>query len=115
MNGIPEMKFLGLRHFFELQLVQINKISIFKKHNVLQRFLMVERLGKGAFGSLDKVKRIQAGQYYAMKTANLKEEDKANALNEIRLFAPIDHPNVVKYREAFLDHSDGTGREGGFG
>lgn len=74
-------------------------------------FLMIERLGKGAFGSVDKVKRIQDGQYYAMKkvkTANLKEKDKANALNEIRLLASIDHPNVVKYREAFFDEETRT-------
>lgn len=34
---------------------------------------------------------------------DLKEKDKKNALNEIRILASIDHPNVIKYKEAFFD------------
>lgn len=34
---------------------------------------------------------------------DLKERDKKNALNEVRMLASIEHPNVVQYREAFFD------------
>lgn len=37
---------------------------------------------------------------------NLKEKDKKNALNEIRILASIDHPNVIKYKEAFFQENN---------
>jgi NIMA (never in mitosis gene a)-related kinase len=38
---------------------------------------------------------------------DLKEKDKKNALNEIRILASIEHPNIIQYREAFFDnHSE---------
>ena len=40
-----------------------------------------------------------------MKSLNAKEKD--NALNEVRLLASIDAPNVVKYDEAFFVEADG--------
>ena len=33
----------------------------------------------------------------------LNEREKENALNEIRILASINHPNVVSYKEAFYD------------
>lgn len=38
-----------------------------------------------------------------VKIMDLKERDKKNALNEVRMLASIEHPNVVQYREAFFD------------
>ena len=35
-----------------------------------------------------------------MKELNSKEKD--NALNEVRLLASIDAPNIVKYKQAFF-------------
>lgn len=33
----------------------------------------------------------------------LSEKEKANAVNECRILASIDHPNVIAYKEAFFD------------
>ena len=30
-------------------------------------------------------------------------KDKENAINEVRILASIEHPNVVQYKEAFID------------
>lgn len=38
-----------------------------------------------------------------VKIMGMKEKDKKNALNEVRLLASISHPNIVKYCEAFYD------------
>ena len=41
---------------------------------------------------------------FAMKTIKLMQlnaKEKDNALNEVRLLASIDSPNVIKYKEAF--------------
>ena len=34
---------------------------------------------------------------------SLCEKEKQNALNEIRLLASINHPNIVTYKESFFD------------
>jgi len=34
---------------------------------------------------------------------NLSDKEKENALNEIRILASIQHPNIVQYKEAFFD------------
>ena len=34
-------------------------------------------------------------------------KDKENAINEVRILASIHHPNVISYKEAFVDnHSE---------
>ncbi len=38
-----------------------------------------------------------------MKMSSLSTKEKDNALNEIRLLASIDSPNVIKYKSAFFD------------
>jgi NIMA (never in mitosis gene a)-related kinase len=34
---------------------------------------------------------------------SLTEKEKENALNEVRILASINHPNVIGYKEAFID------------
>lgn len=36
---------------------------------------------------------------------NLTEKEKENALNEVRILASIDHPNVIGYRDTFIDEA----------
>ena len=43
---------------------------------------------------------------YAMKKVkmqNLSSKEKENALNEVRILASINHPNVIGYKEAFFE------------
>lgn len=35
----------------------------------------------------------------------LSEKEKENALNEVRILASIQHPNIVAYKEAFFEES----------
>lgn len=39
---------------------------------------------------------------------NLSDKEKSNALNEIRVIASIRHPNIVSYKECFINESDQT-------
>lgn len=46
------------------------------------------------------------GVEYALKKIklmDLKDKEKENALNEIRLLASIRHPNIIGYKEAFFE------------
>ena len=63
-------------------------------------------LGTGSYSSVYKVMKISDGKFYALKKVrldNLKEKDKVNALNEVRIMASIRHPNIITYKESFLD------------
>ena len=72
----------------------------------LVEFEIIKELGKGSFGSVYKVKRKVDNEIYALKMVgmtNLKFKEKFNSLNEIRVLASINHPNIISYKEAFYD------------
>lgn len=67
-----------------------------------------QHLGEGAYSSVYHVRRIADGEYYALKKVRmqkLSDKEKENALNEVRILASIKHPNIVAYREAFIDEA----------
>ncbi|KAK9811593.1 hypothetical protein WJX72_006685 [[Myrmecia] bisecta] len=73
---------------------------------LLQKFKIQKFLGKGSFGSVYRVQRISDGQIYACKETDVRtmpQGDREEAVNEIRLLASVQHPNVVGYHEAFVD------------
>ena len=52
------------------------------------------------------MRRIADSEYYALKKVRmqkLSDKEKENALNEVRILASIKHPNIVAYKEAFID------------
>ena len=52
------------------------------------------------------MKRLSDGEYYALKKVKmdeLSEKERMNALNEVRILASIKHPNIIQYKEAFID------------
>ena len=53
-----------------------------------------------------KVRRQADKEIYALKKVRLDRlspKEKLNALNEVRILASIKHPNVVGFKEAFID------------
>lgn len=53
-----------------------------------------------------KVRRIRDHTLYALKKVKLgklSDKEKDNAINEVRILASIRHPNVIQYKEAFID------------
>ena len=40
-----------------------------------------------------------------VKMIKLSEKEKQNALNEVRILASIQHPNIIAYKEAFFEDS----------
>lgn len=41
-----------------------------------------------------------------VKLPHLTDKEKENALNEVRILASIRHPNVIGYKEVFLEDAD---------
>jgi NIMA (never in mitosis gene a)-related kinase len=69
-------------------------------------FTVIKKLGDGAYSSVYKVQRLDDNDVYALKKVkmlSLTEKEKENALNEVRILASIDHPNVIGFKEAFID------------
>ena len=74
----------------------------------IQDFTIIKKLGDGAYSSVFKVRRKDDNDIYALKNVkmlSLSEKEKENALNEVRILASIDHPNVIAYRDAFIDEA----------
>lgn len=70
----------------------------------LNDFEIGKVLGKGAFGKVAIVMRKKDKKVYAMKCVVLGKVDKSeqeSALNEIRILASLNHPNIIGYKEAF--------------
>jgi len=77
----------------------------------LKDFEIISELGKGAYGSVYKVRRLQDNEIYALKKvpmSKLNAKEKENSLNEVRILASVSHPNVVSYIDAFYDDSSST-------
>ena len=74
----------------------------------LNDFQILEKLGEGAYSTVYRVRRSQDKKVYALKKVrmlNLSDKEKENALNEVRILASINNPNIIAYREAFIDES----------
>ncbi|KAL4445119.1 hypothetical protein ABPG74_018847 [Tetrahymena malaccensis] len=72
----------------------------------LRDFEILDKLGEGAYSSVYKVKRQSDGKIYALKRVmlgTLSEQEKQNALNEVRIIASIRHPNIVNFKQCFID------------
>ncbi|CAG9329996.1 unnamed protein product [Blepharisma stoltei] len=77
----------------------------------VQDFEILSKLGEGAFSTVYKVRRKSDGQVYALKKvkfSSLNQKEKENAVNEIRIMASFSHPNIISYKEAFIDEETNT-------
>ena len=91
------------------------------RNTLMENFLVQKKLGSGSFSEVYQVTRKNDRTIYAMKKVKmgkLSRTEKQNALNEVRILASINHPNVIGYKEAFfedtsnclcvvLEHADG--------
>ena len=81
-------------------------IEIKKKKNLQNKifisgrqYLGLEKLGKGAFGSVYKVQKIDTDEIYAIKKIKLdvdREGIPSATLREISILKSVNHPNIVK-------------------
>ena len=74
-------------------------------------FKIEKVLGKGSFGSVYLVRRKEDNKIYALKSVileKLNKKEQQNSVNEVRILASVNHPNVIGYKEAFWDDSQNT-------
>ncbi|XP_036168914.1 eukaryotic translation initiation factor 2-alpha kinase 1 isoform X2 [Myotis myotis] len=73
----------------------------------LNEFEEVSILGKGGYGRVYKVRNKLDGQYYAIKKILIKGATKTDCmkvLREVKVLAGLQHPNIVGYHTAWIEH-----------
>ena len=72
----------------------------------MEGFEVLRKLGQGAYSYVYHVRRHEDAKEYALKVvklSNLEGKMLQNSLNEVRILASLKDPNIVGYKEAFLD------------
>lgn len=89
-------------------------IKILQSHLVIQKddsigryYKIIDIIGSGTFGKVYKALHLPTKQFRAMKvvkvdTVNYQDDDKT-FLKEIEVLSQIDHPNIIKIFEYFMD------------
>lgn len=90
-SGINAAMFVNKKHFSKLS----------------REYQILEYLGKGAFGVVQKVKHIVSGDIRAMKIINkdsfLGSFDEEKLDKEVDILKKLDHPNILKIYEFYFD------------
>ncbi|XP_052024697.1 eukaryotic translation initiation factor 2-alpha kinase 1 isoform X2 [Apodemus sylvaticus] len=73
----------------------------------LNEFEELAILGKGGYGRVYKVRNKLDGQHYAIKKILIKSATKTDCmkvLREVKVLAGLQHPNIVGYHTAWIEH-----------
>ncbi|XP_018422655.1 PREDICTED: eukaryotic translation initiation factor 2-alpha kinase 1 [Nanorana parkeri] len=73
----------------------------------LNEFEELTQLGKGGYGKVYKVRNKLDGQLYAIKKILIKKvsrRDCKKVLREVKVLAGLQHPNIVGYNTAWMEH-----------
>ncbi|RMC17703.1 hypothetical protein DUI87_05367 [Hirundo rustica rustica] len=73
----------------------------------LNEFEEVARLGRGGYGKVYKVRNKLDGQFYAIKKIKIKKatrRDCMKVLREVKVLAGLQHPSIVGYHTAWMEH-----------
>jgi len=82
----------------------------------MDQYRRIKIIGKGAFGSAILVQaRADPKKQFVIKevdVSRLPAKEREEAKKEIKLLAAFNHPNIVRYRDSFLEsgalqHRDG--------
>nr|XP_003227692.1 PREDICTED: eukaryotic translation initiation factor 2-alpha kinase 1 [Anolis carolinensis] len=77
----------------------------------INEFDEISRLGKGGYGTVYKVRNKLDGQFYAIKKILIKKATKRDCmkvLREVKVLAGLQHPNIVGYHTAWMEHVQPT-------
>mmetsp|Transcript_81380 Transcript_81380/g.141227 ORF Transcript_81380/g.141227 Transcript_81380/m.141227 type:complete len:841 (-) Transcript_81380:136-2658(-) len=77
---------------------------------VIQNYEIVKPLGKGKFSIVYMAKRLTDNAMCALKKINIFDmmvpKQREKCLKEVRLLQSLDHPNIVKLKDSFIDNNE---------
>ncbi|XP_053550945.1 eukaryotic translation initiation factor 2-alpha kinase 1 isoform X2 [Bombina bombina] len=116
-TAITELLKAAKRHMYNEELtngdlnVHLSRIKnvIFEAQTsrYLSEFEEICQLGKGGYGRVYKVRNKLDGQFYAIKKILIKKvsrKDCKKVLREVKVLAGLQHPNIVGYHTAWMEH-----------
>ena len=71
-----------------------------------EKYELIEIIGQGMYGKVYKSLNKYENKYYAIKTLNfqnISQKERLNIETEINLLQELKHPNIVLYKESFID------------
>ena len=71
-----------------------------------EKYELIEIIGQGMYGKVYKALNKYENKYYAIKTLNfqnISQKERLNIETEINLLQELKHPNIVLYKESFID------------
>ena len=75
----------------------------------LDDYEILQKIGKGGYGFIAKVKSKRNREIYAMKMIDLTKlkdpKEKELSLNEIKLIQGLNSPHIINYYHNFLDNN----------
>uniref|UniRef100_A0A7S0R2F9 non-specific serine/threonine protein kinase n=1 Tax=Chlamydomonas leiostraca TaxID=1034604 RepID=A0A7S0R2F9_9CHLO len=75
----------------------------------MQNYELQGVIGQGQYGVAHRARHRLDGQLYCIKRIPMSAKDgAADALKEVQLLSQLDHPNIIGYKESFIDKSDGA-------
>lgn len=81
-----------------------------KNGQVIQNYEIVKPLGKGKFSIVYMAKRLTDNFMCALKKINIFDmmvpKQREKCLKEVRLLQSLDHPNIVKLKDSFIDNGE---------
>lgn len=77
----------------------------------MQKYQLLEVIGKGSFSLVRKVRRISDGVILCRKEIDYKKmtsSEKAQLVSEVNILRNLSHPYIVKYQDRVIDKDLGT-------
>ena len=71
-----------------------------------EKYNFIEIIGQGMYGKVYKAIHKLENKYYAIKSLNFKDipqKERQNIETEVNLLQELKHPNIVLYKESFID------------
>uniref|UniRef100_H2YFD1 Titin n=1 Tax=Ciona savignyi TaxID=51511 RepID=H2YFD1_CIOSA len=72
------------------------------KSNVMEKYQIMEQLGRGTFGTVHRAREILTGKTYAVKLCRFTDETEKVPINrEVSIMRKLQHPRVLQLHEVF--------------
>lgn len=84
--------------------------NILNNDSLANHYKVIDKIGNGSFGKVYKVLHIKTGQERALKVVNKAiikyQDDEKQFLKEIEMLSQLDHPNIIKVYEYFVENNN---------